>query len=189
MEQQPFNLDLPPVSSDDLEQEAALLRLQGVQNPSKRLIHKRLSRAEGIFSEIPLGSAPLWSEEPVPDRNVTEALVDWALQQSDEISDIVFNFLDHPEDQDLDEVIASLKTLGVEIYSFKRKKQSTPRSLTQIIIAELKKHPQTTQALYELARNIQPTRRPEAAVRQILRRLDKSGEVTVSGDLVHYPEE
>lgn len=172
--------DLSRVSKDDIEQEAALLRLMG-KTPNKALIYKRLSRQEAIFDEVPVGASLLWDDDPHTDPAVTEALVDWALQQTDAVAGLIFEFLEEPTDEAMAEVLKNLKAQGVEIFQPDTHKE---KSLTQVILDLLKTRPHTIQELYDVSRSIQPSNRPEAAVRQILRRLTKHSQISIKGDLV-----
>jgi len=173
------NLDLTPVDPQDVEQEAELLRLQGI-NPHKGIIWKRLAHKEAIYDEIPSGASLLWSDEPYPDPLVTEELVKWAMGQSEAISEVIFNFLESPSDEGVDEVTQQLKSLGVDLFSREVKKE---KSLTQIILELLEKKAYSLVELYEIGRALQPSNRPEAAVRQIMRRLTREDRVKLMGEL------
>lgn len=159
--------NLPRVQSEDIEQEAALLILQG-KTPSRTLIYKRLSRGDAIFDEIPQGSTLLFSDNPVPDENVTRQLVEWALEQEERTQQLIFDFLDDPSDEALPGLLSQLDKQGVQLYSREIKRE---KSLTQVILDEITKAPRTIEELYELGRQVHVSRRPEAAVRQVLRRL------------------
>lgn len=167
--------DLPRVPREDVDQEAELLRLQGI-NPHKGLIYKRMAQGEAVFDDVPMGASLLWSDDPYPDPEVTEQLVHWALQQSEEIAAVVFDFLDNPSDEAVDVTTKQLASLGIDVYKAKKRK---PKALTQIILELLERKSYEVEELNEVARSLQPSSRPEAAVRQILRRLQAEKRITI----------
>jgi hypothetical protein len=177
-----MSTDLIRVSKEDIDQEVALLKLEGKHNVSRAIIYKRLSRSEAIFDEVPMGASLLWQQSPLPDPVVTETLVDWAMHQTEKIAHVIFNFLESPTEDQVDEVIAQLRELGVTLEVAKPTLKEIP--LTQIVLDALGSRPHTREELYELARSIQPSNRPEAAIRQMLRRLSRNGVIQMQGELV-----
>lgn len=171
------HLDLPAVETDDIEQEMALLRLQG-KNPRKDFVAKRLAHGEAIFDEVPMNATLMWNEDPLPDPNVTEALIDWAFTQSEAVADATFDFLDDPTTEGLNELLVFLGQEKVQVFEMELPRE---RSLTQLITDHL---PTTLEDLNGLARSLYPSARPEAAVRQVLRRLNRTGQITITNEYI-----
>ena len=166
-------------TKEDLLQEAALLRLLGVANPSLRVIARKHSQPVPAYDVLPEGTSP-WGQSAVSDPVVTLRLIDWAFEQSPEIEGLIFGFLEEPTNQGLTELLFDLECRGVPIYQI----SFTPElSVTDLILRSL---PATKDELYELVQREHTTRRPAATVRQILRRLQKSGIICLQGD--YYAE-
>jgi hypothetical protein len=176
------HVDLIRVSKEDIDQEVALLKLEGKTNVSRSIIYRRLSRAESIFDEVPVGATLLWQDQPITDPHVTETLVDWAMHQTSSIAEVIFDFLESPTEDQVDAVLEKLHSLGAVLEASKPAPKEIP--LTQIVLEALSIRPHYKEELYALARSIQPSQRPEAAIRQMLRRLKRQGVVNVEGDLV-----
>lgn len=164
---------------DDVNQEAALLRLQG-KNPRLSLLRKRMSHEEDTFDEVPFGSAPLW-EDPGYDQSVTDQLVEWALSQSLDIADRIFEFLEQPSDEDLPPLFKYLVRSGITLHQPK----SSAQSSAQILLSALRVRPHDPGELAQIIRSLYPSKRPEALVRQFLRRYQKSGILRVEEDKVY----
>lgn len=164
---------------DDLQQQAELLRLEG-KTPNMGILRKRMLHQEETFDDVPFGAQGLW-EEPGYDHSVTEKLVDWALAQSLEIADRIFEFLEEPTEEDLPKLISFLGKSGVTIH-----KASAPKiSSASILLKALAIRPQEPEELVKIIRSLNPSKRPEALVRQFLRRYQKSGVIKVEADLVY----
>lgn len=174
------DLDLPPVEADDIDQEAALLRLQG-KKPKRSFIAKRLAHREAIFGEVPMGATPLWDQDPIPDPKVTETLIDWAFTQSEAVAAATFDFLDYPTDEGLEELLVFLGNEGIQVFELSVPKE---RSLTQMVLDTLQAHPTSIDELNRLARQFYPSARPEAAVRQVIRRLSRSGRLSIADNTI-----
>lgn len=164
---------------DDLKQEAALLRLQG-KTPNMGLLKKRMAHEMDTFDEMPMGASLIF-DEPEYDFSVTEQLVSWALDQSLEIADHVFEFLEDPSDEDLPPLLNFLKKAGVQIHQVKKQTQSS----AQVLINALKVRPHDPGELVQIIQSINPSKRPEALVRQFIRRYQRSGQIEVIEDLVY----
>lgn len=158
---------------EDLKQEAELLRLQGI-TPRMSLLRKRMLHQEETFDEVPFGSSSLW-EEPGYDQSVTEKLVTWALSQSLDIADRILLFLEQPEEQELPSLFRFLRKAGVTLHESK----PTTQSSSQILLSALKVRPHDPDELVQIVRSLNPSKRPEALVRQFLRRYQKSGIIKV----------
>jgi hypothetical protein len=177
-----YRLDLGPISQEDIDQEAELLKLLGVPNPSKALIYRRMSRTEAIYDEIPLGAVPLFSDDPLPDPWVTESLVEFAQSNSEQVANIIFDFLSDPSEDKLPEVFAKLSDQGVQLHYLRAPKA---KSLAQALHELLVQGDQQLQDLYNFAQAFQPSNRPQAAVRQILRRFESEGKISRQGESIH----
>lgn len=185
-----YNLDLISVSSEDINQEVALLQLKGVAHPNRALIFRRLARAEATFDEIPVGSSLLWSTDPIPEPEVTQQLIDWAFQQSEAVAEMIFDFLDEPTDERVAELVDSLTALGVPLASPASQRQKHKElSLTDLVLQALQRGPQPLDALYQLAHSLQPSKRPEAAIRQIIRRLTRKQLVITTPEGIQLNDE
>jgi hypothetical protein len=164
---------------EDVKQEAALLRLQG-KNPKLSLLRKRMDHQEGTFDEVPFGASSLW-EDPGYDQSVTDRLVEWALSQSLDIADRIFEFLEAPSDEDLPPLFKYLVRSGITLYQPK----SSTQSSAQILLSALRVRPHDPDELVQIIRSLYPSKRPEALVRQFLRRYQKSGILRVVEDKVY----
>lgn len=176
---------VPPISPQDIDQEVELLKLEGVENPKRSLIYKRMMHSELSFDEIPdfISVQPILDTTPEVDFQVTERLIEWALDQEDEIQTLIFNFLDEPTERSLKKTMKKLSQRGVELHEVTSHRGV---SLTDIIRHEIISAPCTIDYLYQVARNLHPSRRPEAAVRTILRKLISLEEVVIDGTRYHY---
>lgn len=188
---------LPNVDAQDIAQEMALLVLLG-KVPSKALIRRRL---QGQARELLVGtlrdsdSADLLEGKisgllfcpPSPNLGAIEDLVLWALGRDSKVQDLVFSTLSgslSPE-----KALEGLKSLG----ALAPAQPGAPATrspcfssagsgtLTALILRSL---PATKESLYSLAIREHTAKRPEAAVRQILRRLSRNGTLIVT----HTPE-
>jgi hypothetical protein len=174
----------PTVLREDLDQEIELLKLEGVKNPKRSLIYKRMLHKEQIFDEIPEGVIVQTLIDPTPesDPEVIERLVEFALDQEIELQTVILDFLDNPSEQSLQETLQKMSLLGFEL--FELPEIPKPKTLTQIISETLSKGALTLDELYGLARSLHPSKRPEAAVRTVLRKLLAQGVIYYDGS--HY---
>ena len=151
-------LQLPQVDREDVEQEAALLRLQGI-TPNKAILAKRLQPHELTFSGDLEEALPLISPRIIPSTDTIEAIVDWALTQSSSVQSTIWDFFQDPEDR----IDATLKALHLQETYINKK-----IPMTKLLLQAL---PCTKEALVEVVVQASPnTKRPEASVRQFLRR-------------------
>ncbi len=164
----------PPILKDDVDQEMELLRLEG-KVPNRSIILKKMLRYDALlydFSNPAIDSCDvLWpgNSESQANLEAIEILVDWALTQSDQISKLIFDFLS--DDITIDDVMKELKDHRI-VRSTKTSEYQPRTTLTEVILNHLDEHEMSIYSLYDLGRNfLHNSRRPEAAVRQILRRL------------------
>ena len=158
MEQDLPTLQLPTVDAGDIEQEAALLRLQGI-TPSKLILRKRLQPTELTFSGDLIDASPLNFARVIPSQETLESIIDWARPQAAPVQDLIWQFLEDPE-ANLESTLKKLKLTPAKASS------STP--LATILMNAL---PATKEDLSQLVAQVSPTtKRPEATVRQFIRR-------------------
>jgi hypothetical protein len=185
---EPFRLQSPVVDREDVEQEAELLKLQGI-TPNRRIIRMRLTQHSGelLFQGDPGTLAQPIASTTVPPVAVVEMLVSWAIQQSDEVATAILGFLDEPSDAHLDKVVTKLKKAGLVTTPAKGSKNRG--SLAEALARYLAQGPRSKDDLYAYARTIHHAERPEAAVRQFLRRGLKNGTLVATDNLYHLVEE
>lgn len=191
---------LPHISKDDIDQEIELLKLEtGIERVSRSIIIKKLRKQErAVLSsfDMEIDFTPLWQESSftVAQLQAIEQILDWASHQNDLIQAEVFRFLDEPSHDNLREIINLLVDNGIINRTSRRRavkvKQQHRRSfsLTQLIIKALKTRSYMIDDLYELARQNSSAERPEAAVRQTLRRLVRKGYVIQTGDIYQWQQ-
>ena len=172
-----FILLTPRVEEDDVRQEAELLRLEG-KEPSKKIIRRRLLSRNRVLSFYRLFSPapPPWARSPAVNTETLYQLVTWAMEQTRPIQEVIWTFLETPDDL-LTTTVEELQRLGViqppESSSSKRGGHSS--SLAQLILRSL---PATLEDLTKLVQTESPeTRRPAATVRQVVRRYQRKGEI------------
>lgn len=183
MDELPSQFIIPSVSKSDVDQQMALLVLEGIINPSRSVVIRQLKYQDRAFltdfdghEEI----TQLWHEPNHSEAQLQaiEQIVRWASKQSDQVRIEVFKFLDDPSFKNLQETLDQLYNLGI----IKKKSSRNPNrsnhqsSLTDMILHSLE-FPQPLEELMELGRMNSTSRRPEAAVRQALRRLKRKGTI------------
>lgn len=168
-----YIIQSPVIDRDDINQEAELLKLEGVINPSKSLIAKRLANQQpaSLFQgEIGSIARPL---EVSPGVNIIalERLVQWSIVQSERIQQAVTAYLDDPNDEVFGRTIKILQEEG--IIKIEPKPPANAFSFSAALIRLLEREPKGLEIhdLYTWARGIHSAKRPEATVRQTLRRL------------------
>lgn len=164
-------LTVPPLYRDDILQEAELLKLEG-KTPSLRLLRKRAEAYEALlFADyLPSGATEIiWEGPQLPDFEVVEAIVNWAMEQAEATREKVLTFLEDPTEE-------GLKTLLPQI-QLQAPQKIKGGSLAQAILRLLSTRPHTKQELYEYARSEHQAKRPEATIRQLVRRLTREGKI------------
>jgi len=175
---------MPVVSSEDVDQEVALLQLQGHPKVSRSIVYRRL---QGQSREYLVGllrgeddealSSNYRQVEPPPDplppTEVLHKLFRWTFQQPEELQQAVFDFLDGH--LTFEEVVAKLRELGFSFPSLAPTTQPKAASLAEVL---LRSAPLSHEDALQIARNLHPSKRPEAAARQALRRLVRNGSLT-----------
>lgn len=178
-----FDLTLAPILSDDIDQELWILQQEG-KNPKRSLIRKRLESkvVEGIFSDLPGNISvrlPWVDYRPISLESI-ELLIEWSLYQVKEVQQVIWRFLENPEDQ-LQSTLESLKELGII--------EDLPKPKPQVTIKDLilKSLPATFDELVQLVVMVSPnTRRPEATIRQFIRRHQRLGTIKVKHGKIYH---
>lgn len=180
MRDQSQELLMTEVPEDDILQELELLKLQGIPKASRYIVERKLKyqNREYFFDdhsllniEGPAFAPPTFSAE------VYDRLVDWALSQSPEIARLILEFLDEPSEEYLKQVLKILKKSELLAIDYETPSQSI--TLTQKILDFIEEQAVIViEDLYEMARIfLYDSRRPEAAVRQVIRRLTTQGQI------------
>ena len=176
-----LGIDISRWSYDDLEQEARLQLLTTAIVASKLWLTKRFeSNCWLLYSsdlELPRNAEPVEWADHNPDPEIIYELAKWALHQSEIIQNQVYDFLDNPSDQKADHLIKEL--------NLKEPEKLPQPSLAGIILRELLRGPKTIDQLYELEELI-IAKRPRAAIRQALRRLEIENKVYHGEELYIY---
>lgn len=174
-----FIIQAPTVDEDDVEQEAALLRLMG-KTPSKALIRKKLQvYGAALFSgELPFASAmpgtSVGDYSSYPSEEVVQVLGDWARTQPKGLAMAVMSFIEDPSEEQLQDILRLIrKTPEAKQYRQAQGNNSFSAMLKNFILTG--KGSRSIEELYEYARTVHSAKRPEATVRQALRRLIREG--------------
>lgn len=165
---------VPPIYQEDLQQEAALLKLMGKEPSMAILLKKHQTFQEYLFDQPAENAIPLSWGRVIPPEETLEQLILWAMDQSEKVQQLVFQLLEHPNEKTLKFVMKKLTLEGVILHEAEPVKEL---SFTQMVLNLLEKDPRSLEDLYEFARNTITSRRPEAAVRQIIRRLIKENQL------------
>ena len=181
---QPLNdlqeLILSHLDEDDIQQEIELRKLEGKDRVSRKIIIQQMIRENTDLhfansQDLPDDALAVSKGSPQPDPGTLKALVDWSIDQPEEIQAMVFGFLDDPTDEKLKELTKWLKAHGVEITKLEKPPRGSFADLLRRHLAAVGES--SMEELYQLARNTHTTERPEATTRQLVRRLLKAGEL------------
>lgn len=165
---------IPQVDQEDVLQEGQILKLLG-KTPNHSIIRKRMGSTLPVFdfsTELPLSAEPIPWRDYNPDPEVILLLADWALDQSADIQNRIFDFLESPSSREADQLIEELIRRGLAEETPKEKRKELP--LRELILKELKRRTSMTlDEILELSYLI-ISKRPAAALRTALRRLINS---------------
>jgi hypothetical protein len=169
------------VDRDDIEQEAAIFEWQTGKRANRALIARNLANDEpastfagdpsAIASPLPVGMA-------IPDPKVINQLVEWSLAQSVKIREAILEFLEEPGDDSLNSTLALLIDEGIIAAITPEKpvkKAGFIDALMRLLQTDHRDYSSTE--LYDWARTVHLAKRPEATVRQAMRRLIEQGKV------------
>ena len=137
-----------------------------------KILRKKYARyREMLFDEVPFDARPLFAGSK--DLGETHSILQtWAASQEDPIRSLVLAFLDDPTDEEADRIIKLLPYNHEQRARRKRKRSS----LVQVILKAIKSAPRDKTDLYASGREfLVNSKRPEAAVRQALRTLQRRG--------------
>jgi len=165
---------LPPVSLDDVRQERALAALEGKVVHRSRFAYQRRDREYG-YGLTPQDDWQSPFAPPAPDPAVVESLITWVMSQERHVAVRVMDYLDSPSPELLERV-KEVIDVGMTLETHRQVREVT---LTDLICRAL---PANMTTLYELARREHMSRRPEAAVRQIIRNLRKRGAIDMDSE-------
>lgn len=160
---------LPSTSPEDIRQERALAELERRRGVRRTRTDRAREYGYGLMPEDDWAN-PFAPE--APDPHVVETLVSWVMSQERHVAVKVMDYLDNPNPDTLRQVKDAVDVqMTLEVH------REVPLTLTELILKNL---PADVPTLYDLARREHTSRRPEAAVRQIIRNLTKRG--TIAGD-------
>lgn len=169
----------PRIDSEDVKQECDLRQWQGLRT-SQRVVERRMAAQTGM---VPLymgesGSSP-WGEEEVPSPAVVTRLMDWALTQTTEVQALIWQFLDSPSRR-LQPTIVALREQGII--------QERPRTDRHVSLGSLllRSLPATFEELVEVVQSNHSAKRPQATVRQFIRRSTRTGMIREEQGVYHY---
>jgi len=140
--------------------------------PDHRILEEksRFLSLDSLPPSVAERGVPLfYQEQPVPNLEAVEELVRWALKQTEMIQEVIWAFLDDPDGM----LETTLEKLGLEEKEATRDERK-PISSTQLVRDSL---PATYDELLILVQANTFNKRPAATVRQILRRLTRTGEI------------
>lgn len=123
------------------------------------------------------GAVPAWYQPQRAEPHALEMLINWTLSQSSIVRAAVIDYLEDP-DHDLKRVVSLIHSIPIA-------ERPSAGTLTDLIRRSL---PCDLDQLYELARREHPSRRPEAAVRQIIRNLTRRGSIVIDEFGVYHAQ-
>lgn len=172
------------VTQDDVNQEYELALLNGIENPSKAIIRKKLLTST---RELFYGTIPEWMEISYPwanDNSLERAshsleLLEWSFRQSEEVQIVIRTFLFDARMEKVNLIIEELKGLGIKMTEEKTK-TNKPKTTTSVLMDAL---PMDKDEITELVQQLNPSvKRPAMSARQFIRRKTSEGLITKGGD-------
>lgn len=174
-----YVLLIPEVDDSDVEQEIAVLKLTHPKKKYRKdLVRKRLEnkvRRVSLFFDISanIEVSPVFFEDnnPEPPVEVISQLLTWCYTQPPSIQNIIYEFLEEPDSDKIEDILKAITTVTHERYSVE-KTSGQSGSLAQLILRSIsadKNSPTPIEGLFEIARTSHISTRPEAAVRQTIR--------------------
>lgn len=172
----------PRVDAEDVRQEVDLRKWQGLR-VSRRVIEQRMTAETGM---IPLyvgegGSSPWDDGEAIPSPMTVQRLVEWALTQTGEIQSLIWVFLDSPSKR-LEPTIHALRASGA-IAETSQERVERKVTLGNLLLRSL---PATFEQLVAVVQRNQSSKRPQATVRQFIRRNERRGMIHQCEGVYHY---
>lgn len=172
----------PRVDAEDVKQEMDLRRWQGLR-ASRRVIEQRMIAETGM---TPLyvgenGSSPWDAGDAIPSPMAVQRIVDWALSQTGDIQSLIWKFLDAPS-QKLEPTLHALRARGV-IHETRKERAEREVTLGSLLLRAL---PATFDQLVSVVQHTQSSKRPQATVRQFIRRNERRGMIHQREGVYHY---
>lgn len=165
---------LPGPSSEDLEQEILIAKWEG-RVKYRPPYTAKFGRELGYGQRAPDNASPFFPPHEYNPEAV-ETLLEWMFDQSDQIQVAVLAYLSDPSERRFKTVLRLIDRATEEV----RPRQSN--TLVDLVVRVL---PATLEDLYKMARREHQAKRPEAAVRQLLRRLTAEGRIVKKGELYY----
>lgn len=170
-------LTIAPLSEEDIEQEFLLRKF--LEKPvSKSILRRKASRERELLfpSEYWEEGVPIFPLQPqaIVHEETYHRLVLWASSESDTVFALIVDFLQSPSEENLHKTIGLLELEGVPLYPLGDDEQVKEIPFSKLLLSVLDT-PRTKEELYEFGRRQLVTKRPEATVRQLLRRFLRSG--------------
>lgn len=170
----PLLHEFPPITREDDEQEALLAKLENrAYRGGYRFAYSRRPREYG-YGLLPSDAWHMPFAPEAPDPATVERLIGWVMSQERHVAVRVMDYLDDPSSESL-ERIKEVVDVGMTMEI----KHNRPATLTDLILRTL---PASMPELYNLARREHVSKRPEAAVRQIIRNLVKRGTIEMDSE-------
>lgn len=170
---------LPPtMTREDALQEHALAKLENRRSRGYlRAVASKQPREYG-YGLLPQDDWQNPFAPEAPDPSVVQTLIEWVMSQERHVAVRVMDYLDNPGPDTL-EAIREVVDIKVAVDAAR----TTPMTLTDLIIKNL---PCDVPTMYDLARREHLSKRPEAAVRQIIRNLTRRGIIAGDSEGVYH---
>jgi hypothetical protein len=182
----------PEVDPQDINQEMELQRLEKLargQEPHIRrdLITAKLSYSRELLHDgnLYVDAEQLGDDGSTPPFEVVDQLVAWSIEQSAAIQEQMFRFFEQPEVEfeNTLKLLHKKKLLSKPTRVITQERESLAALIERTLENAAREGKRIVKAdLYEMARASHISRRPEAAVRQSLRRYISSGWLTEEPD-------
>lgn len=146
----------------------------------------RFLSLESLAQPILDRGVPLFQQfHPEPNLEAVEQLVKWAFEQTESVQEAIWEFLEDPEAL-LEKTIEKLGLQKLdEEHGRQRKREKGEKSLTQLVRDSL---PASYDDLLLLIQANCINERPAATIRQILRRLTRTGQIVKIEEVFHNVE-
>ena len=179
-------ISYPDVDNDDLDQEIALAKLEGIENPSRWLLYKKLQRELYEYSLTPELEMIERAQEGVcisifspPDRTLNETaiktLASWMSSLPSRLETAVWEYLQIDTEEAYQAVCSKLEAYGYKLHRHKTASNIRRKTYADMIYDAL---PATMEDLLDLPIE---SKRPAATIRQTLRRFRDHGLVVQDG--------
>jgi hypothetical protein len=170
---QPLHMFPPERDKDDLRQHAELTYLltgKRLRRPPSGIIY---GRGMGYGLQPPDEAVPYWYRPNETNEEALGSVIEWMMEQEVDIQSATFDYLDNPSD-------ASLQRILTLVNGVRTKVPSNPtgrgggHTMAALLLRSL---PATMDQLKELGRREHLAERPEAQIRQLIRRYTKENKI------------